>query len=121
MEATSTSRDLKVILIGGSPMSGKTTLAMTLAARFGYACMSTDDIGEIVSTVADAPLSQVRWAFVCRDQSARPIAPVDRGSPAGDGTAPRQMRTRFRPAFLASYIETSAAWNSSSVVVPDAG
>jgi len=46
-------KDIKVILIGGSPMSGKTTLALKLAAKYEYGCVSTDDIGEIVGTVAD--------------------------------------------------------------------
>ncbi len=46
-------KNIKVILIGGSPMSGKTTLAIKLAAKYEYACVSTDDIGEIVGTVAD--------------------------------------------------------------------
>jgi len=35
----------KVILIGGPPSSGKSTLARTIAARLGYGCISTDDIG----------------------------------------------------------------------------
>ena len=38
-------KDIKVILIGGSPMSGKTTLALKLAAKYEYGCVSTDDIG----------------------------------------------------------------------------
>lgn len=46
-------RDIKVILIGGSPMSGKTTLALKLASKYEYGCISTDDIGEIISTVSD--------------------------------------------------------------------
>ena len=35
----------KVILIGGPPSSGKSTLARAIAARRGYGCISTDDIG----------------------------------------------------------------------------
>ena len=34
-------------------MSGKTTLATTLASKFEYNCISTDDIGEILQTVID--------------------------------------------------------------------
>ncbi len=41
----------KVILIGGSPMTGKSTLAMELAAEFKYQCISTDDIGETLQTI----------------------------------------------------------------------
>ena len=37
--------DTRVILIGGPPASGKSTLARKLAARLGYGCISTDDIG----------------------------------------------------------------------------
>ena len=33
----------KVILIGGAPMSGKTTLARKLAAQLEYACLRLDD------------------------------------------------------------------------------
>lgn len=35
----------KVILIGGAPFSGKTTVACRLAANLGYTSLSTDDIG----------------------------------------------------------------------------
>jgi 2-phosphoglycerate kinase len=38
----------KVILIGGAPLSGKTTVARKLAAKLGYACLSTDDLGQAV-------------------------------------------------------------------------
>ena len=43
----------KVILIGGSPMVGKSTAAMALSAKLQYPCISTDDIGEILQTVSD--------------------------------------------------------------------
>jgi len=35
----------KVILIGGPPTSGKSTLARTLARRLDFGCVSTDDLG----------------------------------------------------------------------------
>jgi len=41
----------RVILIGGAPMSGKTTVAYRLAATFGYGCLSTDDLGEALRAV----------------------------------------------------------------------
>ena len=34
-----------VILIGGPPMIGKTTIARRLPARLDYGTMSTDDLG----------------------------------------------------------------------------
>ena len=43
----------KVILIGGSPMSGKSTIALKLAQRLNYPCIPADDIGEALQTVAD--------------------------------------------------------------------
>ncbi|MDP4177132.1 MAG: isopentenyl transferase family protein [Bacillota bacterium] len=43
----------KVILIGGSPTVGKSTIAMKLASEYGYNCISTDDIGEVLQTVTD--------------------------------------------------------------------
>jgi 2-phosphoglycerate kinase len=36
----------KVICIGGPPMIGKSTAAVKLASSLGYACISTDDLGE---------------------------------------------------------------------------
>jgi 2-phosphoglycerate kinase len=41
----------KVFVIGGSPMSGKTTLARELASMHKYSCISTDDIGESLRAV----------------------------------------------------------------------
>ena len=46
----------KVILIGGSPMVGKSTVAAATASKLPYSCVSvisTDDIGEILLTVSD--------------------------------------------------------------------
>lgn len=41
---------LKVILIGGSPMVGKSTIARIMASKMMWSCLSTDDIGEILQT-----------------------------------------------------------------------
>lgn len=38
----------KVVLIGGSPFSGKRSPAVRLAPRLGFACLSTDGVGEAV-------------------------------------------------------------------------
>ncbi|MBP2658990.1 MAG: uncharacterized protein H6Q69_2022 [Firmicutes bacterium] len=46
-------KNVKVVLVGGSPMSGKTSLATKLSARYEYNCISTDDIGEIAQTMSD--------------------------------------------------------------------
>ena len=45
--------EIKVILIGGSPMSGKTTLAKMLSSDLKFSNISTDDIGVILQTVVD--------------------------------------------------------------------
>ena len=37
-------KNIKVIFIDGSPMSGKTTLATRIASKYFYTCISTDDI-----------------------------------------------------------------------------
>lgn len=37
----------KVILIGGTPYSGKTTLAVKLASMLEYSCISTDESDRI--------------------------------------------------------------------------
>ncbi|MGO8671727.1 MAG: hypothetical protein ACLQVD_10230 [Capsulimonadaceae bacterium] len=44
----------KVILIGGAPMVGKSTLARKLAGRFAYGCVSTDDLGQAIHAVTTA-------------------------------------------------------------------
>lgn len=55
-------KNVKVILIGGSPMSGKTTLATKLAQRYEYNCILTDDIGEILeSVVTISPMSDMDY------------------------------------------------------------
>ena len=41
----------KVILIGGSPMTGKTTIAIDISSKLPCACISTDDIGVALQTV----------------------------------------------------------------------
>jgi adenylate kinase family enzyme len=45
-----------VIVIGGAPFSGKTTLAKRLAAQRGYALVAIDDLGTAVRAVT-TPLS----------------------------------------------------------------
>ena len=41
----------KVILIGGAPLIGKSSVARHLAARLAYCCLSTDDLGQAISAV----------------------------------------------------------------------
>lgn len=40
-----------VLLIGGSPMTGKSTAAAYISLKTEYACISTDDIGAIVQNI----------------------------------------------------------------------
>lgn len=44
----------KVLLIGGAPMIGKSTISRCLAARWGYGCLSIDDIGQAINVVTEA-------------------------------------------------------------------
>ena len=44
----------KVIIIGGPPMVGKSTVARNIASRLEYGCISTDDIGLAIKTVTTA-------------------------------------------------------------------
>ena len=46
----------RVILVGGAPMSGKTTVTSRLAATLGYGCLSTDDLGEALRAVTTKDL-----------------------------------------------------------------
>lgn len=41
----------KVVLIGGPPFVGKSAAARRIAARYGYGCIPTDDIGKAVGTI----------------------------------------------------------------------
>jgi 2-phosphoglycerate kinase len=41
----------EVIVIGGAPFAGKTTLAKQLAAQTGYALVAVDDLGTTVRAV----------------------------------------------------------------------
>lgn len=52
----------KVLLIGGSPMVGKSSVAAKIAAMFEINSLSTDDIGELLQTVADInPMSEMNY------------------------------------------------------------
>jgi len=42
----------KVILIGGSPMVGKSTASVKLASKLLYPCIPTDDIGTVFKTIS---------------------------------------------------------------------
>lgn len=44
----------KVIVIGGPPMIGKSSVARVIASRLGYGCISTDDIGLAIRSVTNA-------------------------------------------------------------------
>lgn len=45
------SDDARVVLIGGAPRSGKSTVARMLAAKLGYNYLSIDDLGEAIRAV----------------------------------------------------------------------
>jgi hypothetical protein len=42
----------KVILLGGAPMSGKSTVARAIASRLGFTVISTDDLGIAARAIA---------------------------------------------------------------------
>lgn len=44
----------RVILVGGAPLSGKTSLASALARRFELACICSDDISTAIRAITDA-------------------------------------------------------------------
>lgn len=45
------SNGARVVLVGGPPMSGKSTVARMLAAKLGYSYLSADDLGEAIRAV----------------------------------------------------------------------
>ena len=59
----------RVILIGGPPMAGKSTVARLLGARHGHAAIATDDLGVAVRAAAKTGpqiAEDHREYFVCR-------------------------------------------------------
>jgi cytidylate kinase len=57
----------RVILVGGAPLSGKSTVARVLADRHRYACIATDDLGAAVRAVSLAREEEAMIAkFVAR-------------------------------------------------------
>ena len=55
-------KNVKVVLIGGSPMSGKTTLATKIASKYLCNCISTDDIAQVIQTVIDVnPMKELDY------------------------------------------------------------
>lgn len=44
---------VRVVLIGGAPRSGKSTVARMLAAKLGYSYLSIDDLGEAIRAVTN--------------------------------------------------------------------
>jgi 2-phosphoglycerate kinase len=44
----------KVLILGGPPMIGKSSVARIIASRLGYGCVSTDDIGLAMKSVTNA-------------------------------------------------------------------
>jgi 2-phosphoglycerate kinase len=64
----------RVILIGGAPMTGKTTVAHMLAATLGYGCLATDDLGEAIRAVTtkdSIPIS-TRWMGTTTENTMSP-------------------------------------------------
>jgi hypothetical protein len=82
-----------VILIGGAPFSGKTTLAKRLAVQRGYALVAIDDLGTALRAVTTP---QSHTAFVPSPGSKRSA-----GAPGMSRRRPRcasPRPTTWRPA-----------------------
>ena len=57
-----TSPGRRVVLVSGAPGSGKTTLAVPLAAELGFALLSKDRIKETLHDALGAPVSDLAWS-----------------------------------------------------------
>lgn len=53
----------KVILIGGAPNTGKTTVSRIIASRLNYGCLSTDDLLKAITSVT-TPASHPAFHFM---------------------------------------------------------
>lgn len=52
----------KVLLLGGSPMIGKSTVAKRISSMYETLNLSTDDIGEILQTIVDInPMKDINY------------------------------------------------------------
>jgi len=95
----------KVILIGGSPMCGKSTIAKTLALKLGWTCISTDDIGEVLQTLVDInPMKSVNYMDY--------YANTDKGILITDII---KYHTKIQPAIL-RLIEIHSTWGSPTII-----
>jgi predicted kinase len=56
------SLDRRVVLVSGAPGSGKTTLAVPLAAKLGFALLSKDRIKETLHDAFGAPAPDLAWS-----------------------------------------------------------
>jgi predicted kinase len=52
----------RVVLVSGAPGSGKTSLAVPLAAELGFALLSKDRIKETLHDALGAPVSDLAWS-----------------------------------------------------------
>lgn len=67
----------RVIPIGGAPMSGKSTVARTIAARLGLSAIATDDLGAAARGATGPAIASDLLAAFRTDTSGR--------SPCTDG------------------------------------
>ena len=101
----------KVILIGGAPLSGKTTVARKLAAKLGYACLSTDDLGQAVRAVTTPqshpnlhPMAGYDYREYYIDHSLEELI-----------SHSRKQRQALRPA-LEAVVRAHATWGQPTVI-----
>jgi 2-phosphoglycerate kinase len=66
----------EVIVIGGAPFSGKTTLAKRLAVRRGYALVAIDDLGTALRALTTAQSHPALHPMVGWEYRADYIAPT---------------------------------------------
>jgi 2-phosphoglycerate kinase len=105
------SESLRVILIGGSPASGKSTVARALADRLGFSVIATDDIGAAARGATGPALAPDLFLMQTKDYreyyiSCRVEELLEH--------AKRSHRALW-PA-IESVIHEHAAWGSSMIV-----